>query len=64
MPNNAPEKLKCVEDLLCVLNTLDSSKLCVGNGEEWFKAISDLLKGVFKDRRGLLLCCYVICILD
>ena len=44
--------LSNVCSILDIVNTLNSSKICVGNGDEKFESLADVRQGVFKNRGG------------
>ena len=44
--------LSNVSSILDIVSTLNSSKICVGNGDEKFESLADVRKGVFKNRAG------------
>ena len=47
------DKFTCVDDVVHLSSVLEASKVCSGNKDERFKALSESHKGVFKDRRGI-----------
>ena len=53
--SDVADQLLCVSDVVNLLSILDSSKICVGNGEEKFKRVAELHKGTFKDKTGKLI---------
>ena len=45
-------RLSNVRSILDIVNTLNSSKICVANGDEKFESLAEARKGVFKNHSG------------